>query len=98
MHGDLRNGRQLRPTGREYTRLMSLMQLEVSFPPLHKLRNLERYAPCHALEEVKSDYHRIVYAESLEKAKKALPRFYLEVEKAGAQGGGVVWKKREKSC
>ena len=55
---------------------------------VHKLRNLERHAPRHALEEVKSDYHRIVYAESLEQAKKSLPRFYLEVEKAGAQGGG----------
>jgi len=38
---------------------------------VHKLRNLERYAPRHALEEVKSDYHRIVYAESLEQANKA---------------------------
>jgi transposase-like protein len=38
---------------------------------VHKLRNLER----HALEEVKSDYHRIVYAESLEQAKKAYQDF-----------------------
>ncbi len=38
---------------------------------VHKLRNLERHAPRHALEEVKSDYHRIVYAESLEQATKA---------------------------
>lgn len=30
-------------------------------------------------------------------SEESLPRFYLEVEKAGAQGGGVVWKKREKS-
>jgi transposase-like protein len=42
---------------------------------VHKLRNLERYAPRHALEEVKSDYHRIVYAESLEQAKKAYRDF-----------------------
>jgi transposase-like protein len=42
---------------------------------VHKLRNLERYAPRHALEEVKSDYHRIVYAESLEQAKKAYQEF-----------------------
>lgn len=42
---------------------------------VHKLRNLERYAPRHALEEVKSDYHRIVYAESVEQAKKAYREF-----------------------
>lgn len=42
---------------------------------VHKLRNLERHAPRHALEEVKSDYHRIVYAESLEQAKKAYRDF-----------------------
>lgn len=42
---------------------------------VHKLRNLERYAPRHALEEVKSDYHRIVYAESLEQANKAYREF-----------------------
>lgn len=38
---------------------------------VHKLRNLERYAPRHAIEEIKSDYHKIVYAESLEQANKA---------------------------
>jgi transposase-like protein len=38
---------------------------------VHKLRNLERYAPHHAMEEIKSDYHKIVYAESLEQADKA---------------------------
>lgn len=43
--------------------------------PWHKLRNLERYAPRRALEEVKTDYHRIVYAESLEQAKKAYRDF-----------------------
>jgi len=42
---------------------------------VHKLRNLARYAPRHALEEVKSDYHRIVYAESVEQAKKAYREF-----------------------
>jgi putative transposase len=42
---------------------------------VHKLRNLERHAPRHALEEVKSDYHRIVYGESLEQAKKAYRDF-----------------------
>lgn len=38
---------------------------------VHKLRNLERYAPRHAIEEIKSDYHKIVYAESLEQANSA---------------------------
>lgn len=38
---------------------------------VHKLRNLERHAPRHALEEIKSDYHKIVYGESLEQANKA---------------------------
>ena len=42
---------------------------------VHKLRNLERHAPRHALEEVKTDYHRIVYAESLEQANKAYRDF-----------------------
>src|SRR5262245_10960518 len=42
---------------------------------VHKLRNLQRHAPRHALEEVKSDYHRIVYAESLEQANKAYRDF-----------------------
>jgi len=42
---------------------------------VHKLRNLERHAPRHALEEVKSDYHRIVYAESAEQANKAYREF-----------------------
>jgi len=38
---------------------------------VHKLRNLERHAPRHALEEIKSDFHKIVYGESLEQANKA---------------------------
>lgn len=61
---------------------------------VHKLRNLERHAPRHALEEVKSDYHRIVYAESLEQAKKAYrdfiskwkklaPKVVMSLEEAG---------------
>lgn len=63
---------------------------------VHKLRNLERYAPRHALEEVKSDYHRIVYADSLEQAKKAYrdfiskwkkltPKVVVSLEEAGEE-------------
>ena len=42
---------------------------------VHKLRNLERKAPAHALEEIKADYHRIVYAPSLAEARKAYAAF-----------------------
>lgn len=63
---------------------------------VHKLRNLERYAPRHAMEEVKSDYHKIVYAESLEQAKKAqrdfiskwkklAPKVVVSLEEAGEE-------------
>jgi putative transposase len=63
---------------------------------VHKLRNLERHAPRHALEEVKSDYHRIVYADSLEQAnkgyrdfvskwKKLAPKVVVSLEEAGEE-------------
>jgi transposase-like protein len=42
---------------------------------VHKLRNLERKAPPHAFDEIKADYHRIVYAESLAEARKAQTSF-----------------------
>jgi len=48
---------------------------------VHKLRNLERHVPRHALEEVKSDYHRIIQAESLEQARKAYREFVLKWKK-----------------
>ena len=48
---------------------------------VHKLRNLERHVPRHALEEVKSDYHRIVQAESLDQARKAYREFVLKWKK-----------------
>ena len=63
---------------------------------VHKLRNLERHAPRHALEEVKSDYHRIVYADSFEQAtkayrdfiskwKKLAPKVVVSLEEAGEE-------------
>jgi len=63
---------------------------------VHKLRNLDRYAPRHALEEIKSDYHKIVYAESLEQANKAqrdfiskwkklVPKVVVSLEEAGEE-------------
>jgi putative transposase len=48
---------------------------------VHKLRNLESHAPRHAIEEIKSDYHKIVYAESLEQANKAQRDFVLKWKK-----------------
>ena len=42
---------------------------------VHTLRNLERHVPRHALEEVRTDYHRIVYAESGEAARQAYTAF-----------------------
>jgi len=38
---------------------------------VHKLRNLERKAPKHALAEIRTDFHRIVYAESAGAARMA---------------------------
>lgn len=42
---------------------------------VHKLRNLERRAPKHALAELRADFHRIVYAESLAAARGAVVAF-----------------------
>ena len=48
---------------------------------VHKLRNLERHVPRHALEEVKSDYHRIIHAECLDQARKAYREFIVKWKK-----------------
>jgi transposase-like protein len=42
---------------------------------VHKLRNLQRKAPKHALDEVKADYHRIVYAPDEKAARAAYADF-----------------------
>jgi putative transposase len=42
---------------------------------VHKLRNILRKAPQHAHEEIKADYHRIVYAKSGAKAREAYQAF-----------------------
>jgi len=49
---------------------------------VHKLRNLERKAPAHALEAIKADYHRIVYATSLAEARKAWAAFVRKWKKS----------------
>ena len=42
---------------------------------VHKLRNLERKAPKHALAAIRDDFHRIVYATSAEAARGAYTAF-----------------------
>lgn len=42
---------------------------------VHKLRNLERKAPTHALDELREDFHRIVYAASGEAGRTAYSAF-----------------------
>jgi putative transposase len=42
---------------------------------VHKLRNLARKAPRHALAETHDDFHRIVYAASAEAARTAYAAF-----------------------
>src|SRR5439155_18821493 len=42
---------------------------------VHKLRNLERKAPKHALGEIRDDFHRIVYAASADAARAAYAAF-----------------------
>jgi putative transposase len=55
--------------------------IEVQRCTVHKLRNLERHVPRHALEEVKSDYHRIINAESFEEGRKAYREFVVKWKK-----------------
>jgi putative transposase len=42
---------------------------------VHKLRNLERKAPKHILDELRADFHRIIYAASAETARTAWTAF-----------------------
>jgi putative transposase len=42
---------------------------------VHKLRNLERKAPKHALAAIRDDFHRIVYAVSADAARTAYAAF-----------------------
>src|SRR5256712_1073048 len=42
---------------------------------VHKLRNVERKAPKHALAEIRDDFHRIVYAASADAAHAAYATF-----------------------
>ena len=42
---------------------------------VHKLRNLTRKAPKHALDEIRDDFHRIVYAANADAARAAYAAF-----------------------
>ena len=58
----------------------------------HKLRNLERKAPKHALAALRDDFHRIVYAASADVARAA----YTAFERTWAKRcPGVVMSLRE---
>jgi putative transposase len=59
---------------------------------VHKLRNLERKAPKHALAEIRDDFHRIVYAASAEAARTATTAFE---HKWAKRCPGVVTSLRE---
>jgi len=54
---------------------------------VHKLRNLERKAPKHALDELREDFHRIVYAASADAGRAAYTAFE---RKWAKRGPGVV--------
>jgi transposase-like protein len=59
---------------------------------VHKLRNLERKAPKHALAAIHDDFHRIVYATNAEDARAAWAAF----ERTwGKRCPGVVTSLRE---
>ena len=59
---------------------------------VHKLRNLERKAPKHAIAEIRDDFHRIVYAATADAARAA----YVSFERTWAKRcPGVVTSLRE---
>jgi transposase-like protein len=60
---------------------------------VHKLRNLERKAPKHALAEIRDDFHRIVYAATAEAARAAYAGFE---RKWGKRCPAVVTSLRER--
>jgi transposase-like protein len=53
---------------------------------VHKRRKLERHAPTHAVEEIRTDDHEIVYAETLGAARQAY-RAFLSTWRARAPQG-----------
>jgi len=51
---------------------------------VHKLRNLLSYAPKHAHDEIREDFHAIVYASDFEKAETAYDAMVKKWRKQGA--------------
>jgi len=51
---------------------------------VHKLRNLLKHAPKYAYDEIRDDFHRIVYAEDADKAETAYEAFLRKWRKQGA--------------
>lgn len=54
---------------------------------VHKLRNLERKAPKHALADIRDDFHRIVYAASAAAARAAFYSLRAHVGQTLPRGG-----------
>jgi len=57
---------------------------------VHKLRNLERHIPKHALEEMREDFHRITEADGLASARKAYAAFIAKWEKQAPKVAGSL--------
>jgi transposase-like protein len=56
-------------------RAVELVWPRAAVQRVHKLRNLERKAPKHALAEIRDDFHRIVYAAKADAARTAYTAF-----------------------
>jgi transposase-like protein len=59
---------------------------------VHKLRNVERKAPKHALAEIRDDFHRIVYAANADAARRAYTAFERTWAKCCAEWGRSRWR------
>jgi transposase-like protein len=57
-------------------------KMDVQRCAVHKLRNLERKAPKHVLEDIKADFHRIVYAKGEREGKNCWHDFVARWRKA----------------
>jgi len=64
---------------------------------VHKLRNLERKAPKHALAEIRDDFHRIVYAASVDAARIAYATFERTLGEAVPGCGGEPTRGRRRA-
>lgn len=65
-------------------------QVPIQRCAVHKLRNLLRHSPRHAQEEVKADFHAIVYAEGERQAREARLRFLAKWKKLAPKVAGSL--------